>query len=69
MNTRWKNALALVASIAMSAMIWFGPLGVLWLSHIGTKAWASDRCGAQCTVEIPYGYPDPAADLVPADGR
>jgi hypothetical protein len=67
MNTR-GNALAVVASIALGAMIWLGPLGVLWLSHIGTtKAWASDRCGAQCTVEIPYGYPDPTADLVPAN--
>jgi hypothetical protein len=57
-----------VASIALGAMIYIAPLGVLWLSPIGTtKAWRSvgDRCGGadatRCTIEIPHGYP--AADL------
>jgi hypothetical protein len=64
MSTRWNT----VASIIVGAMMWFGPLAVIWLDLHGAKAvprWA-DNCNGiaatQCTVNIPYTYP--AADLV-----
>jgi hypothetical protein len=63
MRTRWN-----ASAVALSAVIWLGSVGMLWLGPLGAmKAYRSvnDRCGGadatRCTIEIPYGYP--AADL------
>ena len=57
------NAVA-VASVALGAMIYLGPLGVIWVDPLGTRV--ASRCDGpdttRCTVQIPYGYP--AAELV-----
>jgi hypothetical protein len=49
----------MVASIIVGAMMWFGPLAVIWLDLHGAKALPSlaDNCGDTAANPMPGEYP------------